>query len=290
MGVVKRYVNLSKPGIVRSNAMAAVAGYCFAGLDSFTLSGLVHVLIGTTLVVASACVFNNIIDRDIDARMERTAKRAIPTHDISIRSAATFGAIMLLVGSLTLYLGVGILPLGIALVGFVAYVGLYTFSKRVTTHSTLIGTISGSTPPVIGYSAATGHLDISALLLFLVLVAWQMPHFYAIGIFRLKQYKAAKIPILPVVAGLERTRKEIIAYALLFIAACIMLSVYGGATWLFGVVMTLVSLRWVWLCLKPAVNVEKWAKKQFLYSLFVLLTLCLMLILDGLVLRPLLHL
>lgn len=288
MSKLRHYYQLTKPGIVYSNAMAASAGYLFVG--KFDVTTFFGMLLGTMLVIASACVLNNILDRDIDARMSRTAKRELPLGTIGVVSATTYGVLLLLAGVALLALAVNYLALLVALVGHVAYVGLYTYSKRHTIHSTLIGTISGSTPPVIGYAAATGRIDVAAGLLFLLLVTWQMPHFYAIGLFRKKDYAAAKLPILPVVRGFEATRRQIIAYTVAFIASCIALSVWGGATWVFAVVVGAASLWWLKLCLEPVKDEVKWARRQFIFSLKVLLTMCVMLALDGLVLRPLLHL
>ena len=288
MSLISQYYRLTKPGIVYSNAMAASAGYLFVG--DFELTTFSGMLVGTMLVIASACVLNNVIDRDIDARMSRTAKRELPVGAIGVVAATTYGVLLLFAGVTFLALTVNYLALLVALVGHVAYVGLYTYSKRHTIHSTLIGTISGSTPPVIGYAAAAGRIDVAAGLLFLLLATWQMPHFYAIGLFRKKDYSAANLPILPVVKGFEATRRQIIVYVLAFIAAVLALSLWGGASWVFTVVVGVGALWWLKLCLERPASEEKWARRQFVFSLKLLLLFSAMLSLDGLVLRPLLHL
>lgn len=288
MSRVSEFYRLTKPGIVYSNAMAAGAGYLFVG--AFEPTVFVSMLIGTMLIIASACVLNNVIDRDIDAHMSRTAKRAVPTGLIASRTAVLYAMALLVAGSAIMWFAVPFIALAVAWVGHAAYVWLYTYSKRVTIHSTLIGTISGSTPPVIGYTAATGHVDLTALLLFMLLVTWQMPHFYAIGIFRKKDYRAAKVPILPVVKGFEATKQQIIFYTTLFIVSAIALSLFGGASWLFALVVGTGALWWLKLCLEPARDQEKWARRQFIYSLKLLLLMCVMLAFDGFVARPLLHL
>ena len=277
---LKRYYLLTKPGIIRGNVLIAAAGYFFGAAGNpqwLTLFGLV---IGSSLIIASACVYNNILDRDIDKHMDRTKKRALVEKTISVSNAVFFGTILLVLAIFVLLLTTNILALTIALIGHVSYVIIYTFGKRLTVHGTLLGTISGATPPVIGYVAATGALDLTALLLFLLLVAWQMPHFYSIALFRFDDYKNAKIPVLPVIKGYDRTRKEIIAYILLFFILCVLLGLYGGASLFTVLLLLLASGYWVYLSLFPYTDVTRWAQRQFGWSLSVLLLLSATLSLD----------
>lgn len=277
----RSYYRLTKPGIIYGNALAASAGYFFGaggkpdGLEFLTL------LVGLSLVIASACVANNILDRSIDAQMSRTKTRALVTHIISLKSALVFTVTLLLVGTVILLLGTNILSVTLALIGFASYVFLYGWAKRTTVHSTLLGTISGSTPPVIGYAAATGQLDIIAVLLFLILVAWQMPHFYSIAIFRRDDYASAKLPILTVVKGYEATRKQIIVYTVMFLFACLTLGTIGAASIFWTMIMSLFALYWLYLVLSPYEDINRWARKQFGWSLLTLLMLCISLSLDS---------
>lgn len=277
------YYRLTKPGIVYGNALAAVAGYFFGAFGQPVWTTLLAMLIGICAVMASACVYNNVMDRDIDARMDRTKGRAVVTGAISSRHALLFATILLVIGTAVLALGTNLLTVIVALIGHVAYVILYGIAKRRTVHGTLVGTISGSTPPVIGYVAATGRFDLAALLLFLVLVMWQMPHFYAIAIFRRDDYDRAGIPVLSVVKGLDSTRRQIIAYVILFVVLCAMLGLYGGLS-LFGtLVLILVSAYWLYLCLSPISTgqMNDWARRQFGWSLSVLLVFCIVLSVDS---------
>ncbi len=212
--------------------------------------------------------------------MDRTKKRALVEKTISVQNAFVFGTILLILAIFIFLISTNILALAVALIGHVAYVVLYTFGKRLTVHGTLLGTISGSTPPVIGYVAATGVLDLTALLLFLLLVAWQMPHFYSIAIFRFEDYKNAKIPVLPVVKGYKRTRKEIIIYIILFLTLCVLLGVYGGVSLFTVLLLTLAGGYWLYLCSLPYTDITRWARKQFGWSLSVLLLLSITLSLD----------
>lgn len=273
---LRAYYYLTKPGIVYGNALMAIAGYFFGAQGSPSLMTFFAMLFGICAVMASACVYNNVIDRDIDLKMERTKKRAVPTGIISLPRALVFASILLIVGVSLLVFGANLLTALVAIGGHIAYVLLYGIAKRKTVHGTLVGTLSGSTPPVIGYTAATGSLDLTALLLFLILVAWQMSHFYAIAIFRRDDYASANIPVLPVVKGMEATRRQIIVYVVLFILACVALGAYGGASLLGTLIMVLAGGYWLYLCMQQPEDgeVNRWARKQFGWSLMLLLILC----------------
>ncbi len=280
---LRAYYYLTKPGIVYGNALMAIAGYFFGAHGSPAFTPFAAMLVGICGVMASACVYNNVIDRDIDLKMERTKKRAVPTGEISPAKALIFANILLVIGVSLLVFGANPLAALVAIGGHIAYVVLYGIAKRKTVHGTLVGTLSGSTPPVIGYVAATGRLDLTVLLLFLILVAWQMPHFYAIAIFRRDDYAAAQIPVLSVVKGLAATRRQIIAYVITFIFACVALGIFGGASLLGTMVMVLAGLYWLYLCLQPVENdeVNRWARKQFGWSLMLLLILAAVWSLDS---------
>lgn len=278
---IRTYYYLTKPGIVYGNAIAAIAGYFYGAGGSPILVTFTAMLTGICFVMASACVYNNVLDRSIDARMKRTERRAVVTKAISVTHALIFATVLLAIGIFLLAVWTNTLTLLVALAGHFAYVVLYGWAKRHTVHSTLIGTISGSTPPVIGYVAATGALDITALLLFAIMAAWQMPHFYAIAIFRRDEYAAANLPILSVVKGIDVTRRQIIAYATLFVVLCGLLFLYGGASLLWFLVMALAGGYWLLLVLQPYNDINKWARKQFGWSLSVLLIMCVGLSLDS---------
>lgn len=279
----KTYYRLTKPGIVYGNAMVAIAGYFFGAHGDPRLSTFVAMLIGISAVMASACVYNNVLDRDIDKRMERTKQRAVVTGAVTTVNALVFATILLIIGLGLLMLGTNVLTALLALGGHIAYVILYGIAKRKTVHGTLVGTISGSTPPVIGYVAATGSLDLTALLLFLIMVAWQMPHFYAIAIFRRDDYAKASIPVLSVVKGLTATRRQIIAYVMLFVIMCALLGLYGGASLLWVLIMILMGGYWLYVCLQSArgETVEAWARRQFGWSLQTLLVMSVVLSFDS---------
>lgn len=276
MKAIKDYYWLAKPGIVYGNAIAAIAGFFLAAGVNVNFTIFLGMLVGVCLVMASGCVVNNVIDRDMDKKMKRTNWRATVTGAISTRNALVYATVLGLAGALILLLFTNVLALVIAVVGFVFYVFLYSFAKRETTHAALIGSVSGAVPPVVGYVAVTHSIDIAALLLFAIMVLWQMPHFYAIAIYRMKDYKAAGVPVLPIKIGLRNTKLQIVAYIAAYMAVSLLLTYFGYTGVVYAVVMTVLGVVWLWKAWQgfEAKDDVVWAKKLFLFSLVVLLTWC----------------
>ena len=270
---LKYYYQLTKPGIIRGNAISALAGFLLAARGHINVPTLLAALAGLSLVVASACVFNNLIDRDIDAKMARTKKRALVQGAIKPNNAIGYGLLLGVAGTFILLKGTNALAAALALLGFFFYVIVYGYFKRRTVYGTIIGSISGSLPPVVGYGAAGNHLDGGAIILFLIMTFWQMPHFYAIAMYRLKDYKAAGIPVLPAKKGLHRTKIEIMAYVLAFFGASVALSAFGYTGYTFLAVTTLLAFWWLFTGLKGfrLADNTRWARKMFGLSLVVLL-------------------
>ena len=160
-----------------------------------------------------------------------------------------------------------------AVIGFVVYVGFYSlWTKRTTIHQTVVGSISGAAPPVIGYTAVANQFDIGALLIFLGYALWQMPHSWAIAIYRFDDYKNAGIPILPVARSIQRTKIESLIYVILFIVAMNGLFVFGYTNWIYLVVLNVLSFYWLYLSIIgfKAEDDQLWAKKTFLFSVILI--------------------
>jgi protoheme IX farnesyltransferase len=171
----------------------------------------------------------------------------------------------------------------LGLIGLLTYVGVYTPAKHRTPYATLLGTIPGAIPPVAGYTAISGRLDLACALLFILLVCWQMPHFYAIAIRRLDEYKAAKVPVWPAVYGRMQTRMQMLMFAGMFLLAIIAFGRAGFTSNLFVLVMLLYGLYWVSKLLKPITSTSEWtpwAKSVFLVSLPALPLFTVMLMID----------
>lgn len=280
---IKSYYLLTKPGIIRGNAITAAGGFFLASSGAVSFSAFGIMLAGIVLVVASGCVFNNYIDRGIDKKMQRTKKRALVTGAITARNALLFATIMVVLGTWLLAKYINPLTAGIAVFGFFAYVVLYGIAKRKSVHGTAVGSIPGAVPPVVGYVAVTNQLDMVALLLFVILVCWQMPHFYAIAIFRMKEYASAGIPVLPIKSGLFATKVQITLYIIAFAAASCSLAALGYTSFTYLVVMGLLSIAWLRLALQgfEAKDDNTWARKVFGVSLIVLLVFSLMISLNN---------
>ena len=270
----KQYYALPKPGIIYGNTMTTIAAFLFATKWHFGWALFLAPVLGIALVIASACVFNNYIDRDIDKKMTRTSARALTTGAISPKSALTFATTLGLFGFAALYWLVNPLTALVALVGFIFYVVFYGWAKRRTTLSTLVGSVCGAVPIVVGYIGATDRLDLAALILFTILVSWQMPHFYAIGIRRLDEYAAAGLPILPVVKGIRTAKIDSIFYIVAYLIAVASLTFFGYAGFTYLAVVLVFGLAWLAITLKgfSAPDDAAWAKRSFLFSLVVLVS------------------
>ena len=245
---------------------------------------LISILLGVGFVIGSACVFNNYIDRDIDKLMKRTRNRALASQSITPTNALLFGSLLGSVGFGLLISFTNLLTVGLGLFAMISYLAFYGFAKRRSVHGTLVGSIPGALPPVAGYTAVTGSLDLGSLLLFLALVFWQMSHFYAIALFRIKDYKAADIPVRPIIKGPLNTRRQILGYILLFIAVLPLFVVFEYSSYIFLTVVLAVSLRWIYLVAQgfdKSVDDAAWARRIFGFSLLVLLSFSILLSVDS---------
>ena len=280
----KQYYHLSKPGIIYGNALSAVGGFFLASKGHIDWPLFFAVLGGLSLIIGSACVFNNYIDRFIDAKMKRTQNRALVKKTIPVKNALIFGTMLVIFGSILLTFFTNLLTLTIALTGFVFYVFVYAVGKRKTQYGTLIGSISGAVPPVVGYCAVTNRFDTGAFLLFMILVFWQMPHFYAIAMNRVDDYKAAAIPVLPLISGMRTTKIHILVYIVGFGIMLSLLTLFGYTGYTYLIVMEVLTIIWFWKGIQgfASQNDKQWTKSMFLFSLVIILALSLMLAVGSL--------
>lgn len=278
--MLRAYYQALKPERTYANVMTTAAGFVFASQRHIDWLLFLYTLLGTTLIVMSACAVNNITDRRLDACMPRTKQRATVTGEVSARKLAVVATVFGLVGFAVLAVHVNWLTTFIGAIGYVDYTLFYAWTKRTTPWSTLVGTICGAAPIVAGYTAATGRFDITAALLALVMIFWQMPHFYAIGIFRREDYKAGNLPIWPVKYGVRKTQNQILGFTVLYVIAVLGLAYFGSTGVVFAIVMGLLGLYWLCLGVKGfrAEKPEKWARGMFGFSLITLLWLCGMLV------------
>ncbi|NHB97124.1 heme o synthase [Photorhabdus stackebrandtii] len=281
--MIKQYLQVTKPGIIFGNLISVIGGFLLASKGVIDYPLFISTLLGVSLVVASGCVFNNYIDRDIDRIMERTKNRVLVKGLIDPKISLIYASILGIAGMVLLYVAANALAMQLAIIGFVVYVGVYSlYMKRKSVYGTLIGSLSGAAPPVIGYCAVTGQFDTGALILLLIFSLWQMPHSYAIAIFRFKDYQAANIPVLPVIKGISVAKNHIILYILAFMIATLMLAISGYAGYKYLVVAAAVSIWWLGMALSgyKTANDRVWARKLFVFSIVAITSLSVMMSVD----------
>lgn len=268
---LKVYYELTKPGIIRGNLITTVGGFLLAAKSDINFSLLLVTLLGIGLIIASACVFNNYIDRSIDSQMQRTKKRALVQGTITAQNALLY-ATALGFGGLAFLSFTNLLTVFLALVGFIFYVVVYAIAKRRSSFGTVVGSVSGAIPIVVGYCSVTGVFDLAATILFLIMVTWQMPHFYAIAIYRLRDYQLAKIPVLPAQKGLATTKTYIVLYIAVFSVLAMSLTLLGYTGFSYLLVILCLSIYWMVLAFKgfSVKNNNRWAGKVFEFSLIVM--------------------
>lgn len=240
---------------------------------------LLATVLGISLIIASGCVINNYVDRDIDQLMDRTKNRLTARGLVSRKFIAAYSLTLGLLGGFILYFFTNTLTLVIAFIGFIFYVVIYTlWLKRTSIYGTLVGGVSGAVPPVVGYCAVTGQFDMGAFLLFLILFTWQIPHSYAIAIYRLDDYARANIPVLPVVKGIPYTKASMLIYLVAFTLAVISPVLFGYVGLLYLAVASALSLSWLYIGIQGVKTTDDkaWARKMFLWSIINITILCAM--------------
>lgn len=282
--MIKNYYQLTKPGIIFGNAVSVIAGFFLASKGHHDWQLFLATLFGLSFVVASGCVFNNYIDRDIDQVMERTKNRPLARGAISPRVAIAYATILGLLGISILLVYVNLLSVLVSLVGLFVYVVAYSlWLKRTSWYGTIVGSISGAVPPVVGYLAVSNAIDAGAVILFLILVLWQMPHSFAIAIYRLTDYTKAKIPVLPVKKGIRITKLHMLVYVALFIMATLLLPVFSYVGYAYFFVMTLLGFAWLGLSVKGfwVTDDKLWARNMFVFSILIIVAFCIMIVIDA---------
>jgi len=280
---IKNFALVAKPGIVAANLISAAAGFLLASKGRVDGALLPATLMGISLVVASGCVFNNCADRKLDRKMLRTKNRALAQGLIKLPAALSYAALLGLGGLSLLWIETNLLTVVIVLSGLVIYAGVYSlYLKRNSAYSVLIGSLAGAAPPLAGYCAVTGRFDLGAVILLAIFSLWQMPHCYAIAVFRRDDYTAAAIPVLPVQQGTVAAKKHIVRYILAFMAATLMLTAGGYTGYRTLAVATVLGLSWLYMAWSGyrADGERLWARKLFIFSILTIFILSLMMSID----------
>jgi protoheme IX farnesyltransferase len=280
---IKKFWLVAKPGIIFANLVTAAGGFFLASKGRIEFALLLETTIGVSLVVASGCVLNNCIDRNMDRKMARTRNRVLAQGRMSPKVAVYYATLLALAGTALIWEATNMLCVAVVLTGFIIYVGLYSlYLKRNSVYATLIGSLAGAAPPLAGYCAVSNRFDMGALILVTIFSLWQIPHSYALAVFRLKDYTTAAIPILPVKEGILTAKNHIVGYILAFMVATPMLTLGGYTGYNYLVVAAAVGLSWLSMawCGYKASDDRLWAKRMFVFSVVSITVLSVMMAVD----------
>lgn len=216
MSLFKNYFELTKPKVVSMMLITAIVGMLLATPNIPSFQIMIIALLGIGLCAASAATINQIIDRNIDAGMQRTSGRPLPQGEISPVNASLFALFLMIMGTIILIYFVNTLTALLTICSLIGYAFIYTvFLKRATPQNIVIGGLAGAAPPLLGWTAITNSIDPNALLLVLIIFVWTPPHFWALAIYRRDDYARESIPMLPVTHGVKFTKLQIILYTIL---------------------------------------------------------------------------
>jgi protoheme IX farnesyltransferase len=247
------YINLCKPKIVALLTVTALIGMLLSVNFYTNLTNVVNglaSLVGFALLAAASAALNQIFDRETDKNMSRTKSRPLAAGNISLTEALTFTAILLFVGSSLMLYFSNLLTLMITTFGFIFYSLIYTiYLKWATPQNIVIGGLSGALPPLIGWTAVSNEISLMPLILVLIIFLWTPPHFWPLAIDRMEEYKKEGVPMMPIAKGVSRTKKEMVVYAVLLLAASLAPYIYGLAGIFYLVTTTALNLYFIYLCL-----------------------------------------
>lgn len=280
-----QFYALTKPRVVQLIVFCALIGMVLAvpGVPGWADVKLAIVACaGIWLVAGAAAAFNCLVEQQIDSKMKRTAWRATAQGQISNGLTLTFSAVLCALGSWILYVWVNPLTMWLTFATFVGYAVVYTvILKPLTPQNIVIGGASGAMPPVLGWAAMTGAVSPEALILFLIIFLWTPPHFWALALYRVEDYRKSGLPMLPVTHGNAFTRLQVFLYTLVLFAACLMPFVFKMSGWLYLVVAIGLSLGFSWYGWRLWRNYsDALARKTFRFSLIHLSVLFAALLLD----------
>lgn len=274
--------SLTKPGITRLVLVTTGVGFYLGASGSLDLAALFHVLLGTGLLAAGTNALNQYAERRADAEMKRTRARPLPAGRLKASTALAFSTGISVAGALYLVALVNPLTAALGAASLLIYIFIYTPLKRRTWFCTVVGAVPGAIPPMMGWTAATGRLDVLAWVLFGIVFLWQMPHFFAIGWLYKQDYARAGFPILPVVDDEgKRTARQIVIYTLALLVVSLLTTVMGltGAIYFFGAL----TLGLAFLALGFALAATRTglsARRLFLGSVLYLPALLILMVVD----------
>lgn len=280
-----QFYALTKPRVIQLIVFCALIGMVLAvpGVPTWPEVRLALIACaGIWLVAGAAAAFNCLVEQQIDSKMRRTAWRPTAKGELSNPLTLAFSASLCALGSAILYIWVNPLTMWLTFATFVGYAVVYTvILKPLTPQNIVIGGASGAMPPVLGWAAMTGSVSPEALILFLIIFLWTPPHFWALALYRVEDYRKAGLPMLPVTHGNEFTRLQVFLYTLVLFAACLMPFVFNMSGWLYLVAAVVLSTGFCWYGWRLWRNYsDELARKTFRFSLIHLSALFAALLLD----------
>ena len=269
-----RYISLVKPGILMGNSVTLLGGFFLAMHgQQFQWSSLFWAWLAMSMVIASGCILNNFIDRDIDALMERTQTRPSVTGDVSLASGCWLATALLCLGLVIMWCMVNALACYAATLGWFVYVVLYSlWFKRRSLWGTAIGGVAGAMPPVVGCLAIYNQLNLQVFVWFALLFCWQIPHSYAIALYRDKDYRAANIPVLTWRCSRSVTQLGMLALTAMFSVFVILPYVLGWLNLAYGLIAIAASVLWLTYALFGfwSRDLVLWGRRMFIISLIII--------------------
>jgi heme o synthase len=284
------YWSLMKPRVMTLVILTALAGMIAAPVSIHPVLGLIAIIAISAGAGASGAL-NMWYDADIDGQMQRTAARAVPRGRVTPSEALYFGAILSVISVMTLGVLINWTAGALLALTIAFYLFIYTmWLKRLTPHNIVIGGAAGAFPPMIGWAAATGGVSVESVLLFLIIFMWTPPHFWALALYRCRDYERVGVPMLPVVAGLPETRRQILIYSILLVPLAVVPWYIGLGGIVYGVTSSVMGAVFLYL----AVNVwritegreaDQAAKRLFWFSILYLYLLFAVLLVESAVMK-----
>ena len=278
---------------MKPRVMSLVLFTCMVGLliapTNVPLTNSIISLIAVALGSGAAGALNMWYESDLDALMSRTCLRPIPTGRVKKNQALYFGLILSILSTTILYYSSNLLSSILLLFTICFYFFIYTiWLKRKTSQNIVIGGAAGALPPVIGWTIATGSISVEPIILFLIIFFWTPSHFWALSLYKSKDYKKAKIPMLPLTAGVEKTKLNIFVYSLIMLPMVYGPYFFGFGSFVYLILSFTMTIYYIYLCYKllKISNLKKsniLARKIFIYSIFYLFFLFVIILIDNMI-------
>ncbi len=277
----RSYLELCKPKVVALMVFTAIVGMLMAP-GNVALATFIYATLGIGLVASSAAAINHVADSRIDAAMDRTKLRPLPSGSLSKASVLAFAGVIGVVGMAILIVKIYMITALLTFASLVGYAVIYTmYLKRATPQNIVIGGAAGATPPLLGWTAVTGQIEADGLLLLLIIFTWTPPHFWALALYRKEEYAKVDIPMLPVTHGDDYTRLQITLYTILMCVITIFPFFTGMSGWVYLVSVLLLNAGFLYYAISLQITKSRTkANNTFVYSIVYLMVLFAVLLLD----------